>query len=131
MIAPGSNPRPAPEAYLDFLLTARKRAHEMKMLDVAAANRIAKRLFAISRELKSTEEGKNELRRLMEFSDPDVRVEAAATSLEFDETRALAVLHEARTSNSSYASSMAEFHIAYWRTEHGLPMFEESDESER
>jgi len=123
-----SKVRPAAEAYLDFLLTARKRAHETEMLNIAGANRIAKRLFAIARELKSTDEGRDELRRLMEFSDPDVRAEAAATSLEFDEPRALAVLHECRASNSSYASSVAMFHIAYWRTEHGLPMFEEASE---
>jgi hypothetical protein len=118
-------PRPVGEAYLDFLFTARKVAREMDMFDVRKANRISKRLSAIARELKSSEDGKNELRRLMQFSDPVVRMEAAASCLDFDEESALAVLREVKTSDSEHARSMASFHIAYWRVEHGLPMFEE------
>ncbi len=122
-----SPPRAVGEAYLDFLFTARKRAHEMDMLNVRKANRIAVDLYKIARELKASEEGRNELRRLMEFSDPVVRALAAECSLGFDESRALAVLREVESSDNSYARSVASFNLVYWRTEHGLPMFEKPE----
>ena len=81
----------------------------------------------IARELKASEEGRNELRRLMEFSDPVVRALAAECSLGFDESRALAVLREVESSDNSYARSVASFNLVYWRTEHGLPMFEKPE----